>query len=327
MPFNGAKQSRRSLSACAETMTTQDDLSWARFQVNMGRVKGLVELASTEPLKPPAPLESIGPRADLIRTIVVFLHATFEDALRTTARERLASAKSGVLKDIPLVGISESGRAEKFFLGELDGHRGKTVDQLISESVANYLDRKTFGSVNDVETILRQMELDTRPFQDIYPDLQQMMTRRHRIVHEADLRSPTDRVSAPWTFVDDLDLTVWMLAVILFYMQLRVSLEPTDEIQKWFRSRVTRGFKLARDTRAEILTIGRVPTDVAKGVLHKASVALSEVKTFLAPPTIEEFIDIWRKSKSPDDPTTDDEVRTSYTAFLGRSDDSRPRPT
>jgi len=313
-----------------EMMTTQGDLSWARFQVNMDRIKGLVDLIgvdSIEPLKPAEPLQSAGPRADLIRTIVVFLHATFEDVLRTTARERLASAKSHVLSDIPLVGTSESGRAEKFLLGELDEHRGKTVDQLIHESVANYLDRKTFGSPGDVETILRQMGLDTRPFKDLYPDLEQMMTRRHRIVHEADLTSPGDRVSVPWTFVDDMDLTVWMLAVIAFYLQLRVSLEPTEEVQQWFRARLTRGITLARETRAEILALGRAPTEVAVNVLQKAVAGLSDVKAFLAPPTVEEFLDIRRKSKSPDDCTTDDEARASYTAFLDQSGEPFTRPT
>jgi len=312
-----------------ETLTTQDDLSWARFQVNMGRIKGLAALTGVnaiEPLKPAQPLQSVGPRADLIRTIVVFLHAAFEDVLRTTARERLAAAKSHVLNHIPLVGTSESGRAEKFLLGELDEHRGKTVDQLIHESVANYLDRRTFGSPNDVEVILSQMGLDTRPFKDLYPDLEQMMTRRHRIVHEADLTNPADSVSAPWTLLDDMDLTVWMLTVISFYFQLRVSLEPTDELQQWYRARLTKGFTLARDTRAEILALGRAPTEVAVTVLQKVAAGLHDVTTLLAPPTVDEFLDIWRKSKSPDDCTTDDEARAKYTAFLERSGKSRSKP-
>ena len=71
----------------------------------------------------------------------MFLHATFEDVLRSMARQRIAASQSLVLDDIPLVGTSRSGRAEKFFLGELDGHRGKTVDQLIQESVENYTHR------------------------------------------------------------------------------------------------------------------------------------------------------------------------------------------
>jgi hypothetical protein len=171
------------------------------------------------------------------------------------------------------------------------------------------------------------MGLDTRPFKDLYPDLEQMMARRHRIVHEADLTSPADRVSAPWTFVDDMDLTVWMLAVIAFYLQLRVSLEPTNEVQQWFRARLARGITLARETRAEILALGRAPTEVAVNVLQKAAVGLLDVKAFLASPSAEEFLDIWRKSRSPDDCTTDDEARARYTAFLDQSGESRARPT
>src|ERR1019366_9806394 len=93
---------------------------------------------------------------------------------------------------IPLVGTSKSGRAEKFDLGALNAHRGKTVDQLIQESIEGYLDRESFGSCADVDKVLRQMGLDTTPFKSFYADLDRMMQRRHRIVHEADLLSPQD---------------------------------------------------------------------------------------------------------------------------------------
>ena len=49
-----------------------------------------------------------------------------------------------------------------------------------------------------------QMGLDTTPFKSLYADLDQMMQRRHRIVHEADLPSPKDTVSCPWTIEDFL---------------------------------------------------------------------------------------------------------------------------
>jgi hypothetical protein len=56
-----------------------------RFLLNMRRISGLVRvtLLDHEELKPSGILQSKGARADIFRSIVVFLHATFEDAVRS----------------------------------------------------------------------------------------------------------------------------------------------------------------------------------------------------------------------------------------------------
>jgi hypothetical protein len=178
-------------------------------------------------------LQSDGPRADILRTIVVFLHATFEDVLRTAARQRIIAAKADVLNEIPLVGAARSDRREKFGLGSLDPHRGKTVDQLSDESVQDYLNTKSISSCADVDKVLRQCGLEARPFRRLYPPLNQMMKRRHRIVHQADLSGPSARASHSWTVADTFELMMWLVAVPAFYSLLRGSLDPTDKVQCW----------------------------------------------------------------------------------------------
>jgi len=65
-------------------MTTKDELLKTRFLLNMGRINGLVRLLySNEALKPAGLFQSEGVRADILRSIVVFLHATFEVVLRS----------------------------------------------------------------------------------------------------------------------------------------------------------------------------------------------------------------------------------------------------
>jgi hypothetical protein len=66
-------------------MSTHNDLLKARFHLNMGRINGLVKLVFSDfdPLKPTGPFQSGGARADILRSIIVFLHATFEDVLRS----------------------------------------------------------------------------------------------------------------------------------------------------------------------------------------------------------------------------------------------------
>lgn len=264
-------------------MNMHNDLLMVRFRLNMDRIHGLIKLSFSDiaPLRGTEPFQTDGLRADILRTIVVFLHATFEDILRTIARQRIAAVKSqDVLDKIPLVGTSRSGRAEKFYLGALNAHRGKSVDQLLQESVENYLDDTSFGSIRDVEGILIQMGLGTAPFKSLYADLDQMMQRRHRIVHDADLPSPKDSVSGPWTIEDSLNLSLWLLAVSIFCGQLRLSVDPADEVQRWFVASRIKAIEFAREVRTEIIALLNQPQPEKEALrldLLKASEKLSEV--------------------------------------------------
>lgn len=68
-------------------MTTKVELAQVRFLLNISRINGLVRLLnSTEALKPAGLMQSEGTRADILRSIVVFLHATFEDFVRSHIR-------------------------------------------------------------------------------------------------------------------------------------------------------------------------------------------------------------------------------------------------
>jgi hypothetical protein len=66
-------------------MTAKADLLEARFRLNMNRISELVRLLfSHDALKPTSVFgSSSGARADILRAIVIFLHATFEVALRS----------------------------------------------------------------------------------------------------------------------------------------------------------------------------------------------------------------------------------------------------
>jgi hypothetical protein len=303
-------------------MNTHDELPKLRFRLNMDRIKGLIELSFLDiaAQRGIEPFQTSGVRADILRTIVVFLHATFEDILRTTARHRIAAVKSQeVLDRIPLVGLSRSGRPEKFFLGALNAHRGKTVDKLIHESVENYMDEMSLGSIEVVDRVLKQMGLDTSPFKLLYDDLDHMMQRRHRIVHEADLPSPKDTVSGPWTLEDHLNLIIWLLAVVIFEVQLRVSVDPADEVARWFVASWIKGIEFAHEVRAETNALLNQPQPEIEALrtgLRKVSERLSEVLARLDGPSAEEIFLIWKKMKSSDDDTTDEQARAKILAWV-----------
>lgn len=154
-------------------MSIRSDLLKARFHLNMGRINGLVTLIFTDPLRQKRLFQSDGVRADILRAIVVFLHATFEDILRS--------------------------------------HLPKQNRKLTISSGAMLAKALTLSGI------------DAKPFKRLFPPLIQMAKRRHRIVHNADLKNRTDTVSEIWGVVDEWQLIMWLLAVMAFYYQLRTA--------------------------------------------------------------------------------------------------------
>jgi hypothetical protein len=66
-----------------------------RFLLNMSRIHGLLRVIQLdyEELKPSALFQSEGIRADILRSAVVFLHATFEDVVRSRIPRRKQDQK------------------------------------------------------------------------------------------------------------------------------------------------------------------------------------------------------------------------------------------
>lgn len=123
---------------------------------------------------------------DVLRAAVVFLHASLEDFLRSLAAINLPNASEDTLNTIPLKGLNTSGRPEKFFLGKLVSHKGKTVDEVIEESISHYLERTTYNDTQEIAALLVNIGVDVSKVNETFPALDQMMRRRHQIVHRAD---------------------------------------------------------------------------------------------------------------------------------------------
>src|SRR6266581_2085327 len=63
---------------------TKDELLKLRFELNMARIGILVELAQSKTAEAKKPLfDREGASAETLRAVIVFLHATFEVALRS----------------------------------------------------------------------------------------------------------------------------------------------------------------------------------------------------------------------------------------------------
>jgi hypothetical protein len=140
---------------------------------------------------------------DILRAMVVLNHAYLEDFLRTLGTTFLPVADMSALDNVPLAGSGTKDRAEKFFLGKLTQHRGKTVDDVIRISVLEDLERRSFNSVTEIISFLETIGVspqngdwntDLKKMSQLGEEtkyggmaaLDEMIRRRHNIVHRAD---------------------------------------------------------------------------------------------------------------------------------------------
>ncbi len=185
-----------------------------RITVNLVRTENLVRLS--DEIYPNAPEGLQLYRQDIIRAAVVFLHATLEDFLRHVGSMYLPKSGEDVLNRVALVGSSDVLRPEKFFLGRLASHRGKSVDQLISESVAAYLDRVSFSDTGEVSRLLEAIGVPLDPIRRFYGPLSSLMARRHQIVHKGDLLDASSDGPREAMTIDGTVVMEWHAAVKAF---------------------------------------------------------------------------------------------------------------
>ena len=158
-----------------------EDIS-ALFDRNIERVENLVSLYGKK-----GPGRKNAKDTDILRAAVVLLHASMEDFLRSLLISRIDHFDNKTLNKFPLSG--QSGKApQKFLLGNLADHRGKTVDELIVDAVTVYLEKfSSFNNLGDIKNALNQCGIEKRIVEGhdfgVLPD---MISRRHNIVHKAD---------------------------------------------------------------------------------------------------------------------------------------------
>jgi hypothetical protein len=155
-----------------------------QFDTNLDRVDNLIKIYV-------AHLQGTGGgrrshlKTDVLRAAVVFLHATTEDLLRSIEQWKLPNASKAALDDIPLDGLKH---ANKFYLGELHQFKGKTIDEVIKQSVDNSLKKSTYNNVGEIKQMLDRTASLSCPshLEKQLVIVDEMMKRRHKIVHRAD---------------------------------------------------------------------------------------------------------------------------------------------
>jgi len=153
-----------------------------RLELNLARVRSLVAIYESS-------LAGTGKgrrghsKTDVLRAATVLLHASVEDCLRSLAYWKWPLASSEVLDNIPLTG---AGKATRFSLGQLAAHRGASVNDVINKSVDGYLERSNYNNTTEVATFLESLGIDPARVNTWFPKIDELMKRRHQIVHRAD---------------------------------------------------------------------------------------------------------------------------------------------
>src|SRR5262249_36786711 len=159
-------------------------------------------------------------------------------------------------------------------------------------------DYLSVSSYEIVERALHRMRIDPEPFKFLAPGLDSMMDRRHRIVHDADLPSPAAREATPWNTADNLLLAYWLLHVPTFNAQLHVSIDPADELHRWYVERRKAAVERARDAIRAGLAATTLPKESVLSKVQEMADLLGEVLPLLGPPSEEELREIARRMET-----------------------------
>ena len=182
-----------------------------RFALNVARVRNLVDIYRTQ-------LSGTGKgrrghqKGDVLRAALVLLHASMEDVLRSLAYWKLPTASLAVLENINVVGIS----SKKMHVGALAVHRGKSVNEVIKESIDASLERSNYNNCREVVVLLDSIGLNTAPLEIHLPRIESAMKRRHRIVHRADANPTIGRGRHQVSSISPADLDKWITTLESF---------------------------------------------------------------------------------------------------------------
>jgi hypothetical protein len=183
-----------------------------RFENNLDRVRNLVDIYQNKLTTTGQGRRPVG-STDVLRAAVVLLHATMEDILRSISAGLLPTQGPEVLNKIPLAGTGTHGRAEKFLLGELTAFRGTSVDDVFVQSVEGFLERSNYNKPKELAAAIEAAGLSTAGIQSMLGTLEDMMKRRHWIVHRADHNPNTGSGQHKAKSIGKGKLNEWIVAV------------------------------------------------------------------------------------------------------------------
>jgi hypothetical protein len=162
----------------------------ARFDENIARARHLIEVY--EQISPKTQGRKSTQRADLLRAAIVFIHASLEDLIRSICTSRFPLSSASAMQDIPVAGTKQK-KPSKFSLGDLVPVRRMTVDQLLMQSVRELFELTSFSNVKEIMSQLNRCQIAVDASRFNAQKLEELIHRRHNIVHRADHNDNTGK--------------------------------------------------------------------------------------------------------------------------------------
>lgn len=178
------------------------------FESNFTRLNNLMFLY--ESLRPANAGRPNTSQLELLRATVVFAHSTLEDFIRNIQLLKLPTIENHKLKDIWLTNT----KSPKFTMEDIFQHRDLKVQYLIEKSVKDYLNHQSYNKPSDVADAINSCNLEvTEDIRDLFPTINQLMLRRHHIVHRADRNENTGRGHHKYNSLNLNQVKVWINSI------------------------------------------------------------------------------------------------------------------
>lgn len=193
--------------------TLQMDFTNGEFAENLRRVESLIQgsaaLAGSTQFS-----EVIA--QDVLRAATVFLHSSLEEVIRNLYVYRLPNVSEDRLNKVPLLTNSPNIRPSQILLGQLASYKGQFVDNVIIKSIDAYTNTLNINNSNQLMQCLDLAEIVLPDMSNVLPALNELMMRRHQIVHQMDRANELDPLTAPLSPIDAEIVNTWKVAVITF---------------------------------------------------------------------------------------------------------------
>jgi hypothetical protein len=193
------------------------DFTNGEFADNLGRANNLIAACNQlgGGLAEPPPLAQ-----DVLRAAVVFLHASLEEVVRNLFVRRLPNVTPEKLDQIPLVGSLGHHRPSKILLGSLVQFRGEFVENVIKKSIDAYVDTFNLNNTSELAQCLELAEIDVDLLRQHFALLNELMQRRHQIVHQMDRTNELDPLTVPISSLNIQTVEHWRNALESFVEDL-----------------------------------------------------------------------------------------------------------
>jgi hypothetical protein len=90
------------------------------------------------------------------------------------------------------------------------------VDALIVDSVQAHLENSSFNNTGDVAGLVQSIGVDVARVNGWFPELQELMERRHHVVHQSDRNEPLRRGHHRTRALSNGQVSRWLLVVVAF---------------------------------------------------------------------------------------------------------------